>query len=738
MRALLRAAFPGAFFAFVLLTGATAPASARVAALQAGVGRSDITPPTGFATFGYVRDDAIARGQNTRLFARAVVLKMGTRKLAIVTLDLGGTPGALEYEVAARLANRGFGQQNIIMSSSHTHSGPAGYFAFQADNFVAPTQGDLTHFKTVGDTHLYGFLVVRVALAIARADDNLGPAKIGWGTSTLLGVTDNRSLEAHLANFGYDLPYGTGKVSEDPRGYPGTIDPEVDVLRVDRIKDDRDIPLGGWLDFADHGTVNPYQLGVYNADHTGVASRDFEAAVRRIGRVPKSQDVVGAYGNADAGDITAGLRGRGPAYAQFVGESEAGAMLKAWRQAGRHMTARPAFDLRWTRSCFCGRAVTGGQVDTKAVVGLPFLTGSEENRGPLYDETHQQYEGSRLPVGVGPQSRKIQAVPPPIGDFPTAVPLMVVRLGSRLIATIPGEATAEMGRRIRAAVLAADPAPGVSGVTLAGYSNEFVHYFTTPQEYDMQHYEGGNTLYGKFSSNLIMDGDASLARALAANQPAPAPYPFDPRNGVVPDTSPYGLGARSGITIRQPTTTARLQRATFSWSGGTRGLDRPLDRAFVRIQRSVKRRWRPVTDDLGIAIIWRVDDLGRYTAQWQVALSQRPGRYRFVITANLYRLVSTPFTVVRSRALAPKIVGRRGHRILLALVYPQINMLADLLDHPASAQGGRIVIHRRHETLVIHSRRDGVFAVPAGARIAAGAAADRFGNSTATAIQLPS
>ena len=722
MRFLVRAALGLA--ALILALATTAPAAAaRAGALRAGVGRSDITPPTGFATFGYVRDDAIARGQQTRLFARAVVLEEGTTKLAIVTLDLGVTPGALLTEVAARLANRGFSERNIIMSASHTHSGPAGYSAFQADNFVAPTQGDPTHFKTVGDTHLYGFLVTRIAIAIARADANLGPARIGWGSTTLLGVTDNRSLEAHLANFGYDLPYGTGKVSEDPRGYPGTIDPEVDVLRIDRVRHHKTTPLGGWLDFADHGTVNPYQLGVYNADHTGVASRAFEAAVRKIGHVPRSQDVVGAYGNADAGDMTAALRGRGPAYAEYVGEREAAAMLAAWRQAGRGMSRRPDFALRWSRSCFCGRSANGGPVDSKAIVGLPFITGSEENRGPLYDETHQQYEGYRLPVGVGPQSRKIQAIPPPIGDFTSAYPVMVVRLGSRLIATIPGEATVGMGRRIRAAVLAASRIAGVRGVALAGYSNEYVHYFTTPQEYDQQHYEGGSTLYGKYSSNLVMDDLGTLARALATNQPAPAPYPFNPRNGVAPDTTPYGQGAATTAAAQQPTTTRRLQRATFSWTGGTQGLDRPLDRAFVTVQRKVRRRWRTATDDLGIQIIWRVDDAGRY---------------RFVITANRYRLRSQPFVVRRSTALTLHVAGRRGRKIIVTLSYPPIDVLADLINHPANATAGTIVWHRGQKARRTRWRRSPTFALPAGTRIPAGGARDRFGNRSGQAFQVPS
>src|SRR4051794_244066 len=554
------AALAAAATCVIALSACASPA----AAFEAGVGRSDVTPPTGFPTMGYVRSDAIARGQHTRLFARAIVLQSGDRKLALVATDLGFTPGGLVSEVAARLASRGFSERTIVISASHTHSGPAGYANFQSDNFVAPTMGTPGQFDVAGDTRLYGFLIERVAMAIVRADMNLGPAKAAWGSGTLDGVTDNRSLEAHLADHGLDEPYGTGKVDQDPAGYRHTIDDEVDVLRVDRVAGRTSYPIGGWLAFADHGTVNPYTLGVYNADHHGPAERLFERALRRSARVPAGQDVVGAYGNADAGDMTAGLRGRGPAFAEEVGSREADAFLTAWRRAGRSLSASPVVDLRWTRSCFCGRTVEGGQVADSPRMGQPFLTGSEENRGPLFDLTGQHYEGLRLPLDAGPQGRKIGVLGPPEADFPGAIPLLVARIGDRLLATIPGEASAEMGRRIRAKVSGAG---GGLPVALAGYANEYVHYFVTPEEYEMQHYEGGSTLFGKDSSNLVMDDLAGLAGDLAAGRAAPAPVAFDPRNGVVPDTRPYDAGASSGSPVTQPRPAPRLTRAEFSWQG---------------------------------------------------------------------------------------------------------------------------------------------------------------------------
>ncbi len=546
----------------------------------------------------------------------------------------------------------------------------------------------------------------------------------GW-----LGVTDNRSIEAHLADHGLDLPPGDGDVTLDPDGYAHTIDPKVDVLRVDRVRRGRTVPLGAWMNFADHGTVNPYTFGVYNGDHTASASRVFERRVRRIGRVPRGLEVVGAYGNADAGDLTAGLRGRGPAFAEQVGTAEARAMLRAWRSAGRRTERAPRLDLRWTRQCFCGRTVDGASVDDEPIVGLPFLTGSEENRGPLFDLDGISHEGDRLPAGDGPQGRKIQTIRPPAGDFPSAYPLSVVRVGDGALATVPGEMTAEMGRRTRAAVLAALRPAGVKCVALAGYANEYLHYFTTPEEYDQQHYEGGSMLYGRASGALVGSDLAALATDLAGGEPAPEPVDFDPRNGVVADRTPYGFGSESAAITVQPRRVApRLERASLVWQGGERGLDRPLDRSFVTVQRRASKRWRTVTNDLGLQILWRVDEDGVHTAEWQIPLTQRRGRYRFVVTANRYRLASSPFLVRPSRALRLQELGSGRVRI----TYPEIDPMLDLTSRPAFASGG--VIRARTpggRTVRVRRRRGTTFSLPPGATVPTGAARDRFGNRTA-------
>ena len=79
--------------AAALLVGAGSATAAS--GLEAGVGRADITPPTGYFMMGWVRGDAKVTGQNTRLWARVIVLEQGDKKVALIAGDLNAWPGGL-------------------------------------------------------------------------------------------------------------------------------------------------------------------------------------------------------------------------------------------------------------------------------------------------------------------------------------------------------------------------------------------------------------------------------------------------------------------------------------------------------------------------------------------------------------------------------------------------------------------------------------------------------------------
>jgi hypothetical protein len=727
-----------------------APAHAAAPTLRAGAGQADITPKLGYYLGGWTRADRTGHGQHTRLYSRALVLSRGGKKVALVSIDLFMVPGGLVRQIGERLASRGFSEQNIAISASHTHSGPGGYANYPTLNSAAPslqTVTDPTSFTNFfnpqpADPELYRFLYDQISKSIERADADLAPAAAGWGNTEIIGLTANRSLEAHLADHGIIKARGEGRVEDDPGGYIHTIDPNVDVLRVDKLvkrgKKTVHVPIGGWSSFADHGTVTKSSFQFYNADHHASAIRIFEQRVRRAGRVPAGQTVLNVYGNSDEGDMSAGLTRDGPAASDYVGRIEASAMVRAWNQAGSAMETKPVLDMRWTRVCFCGQAVEGGTVDDHSEVGLPFLTGSEEGRGPLYDITGYTFEDTRSPFDRGPQGHKYGG---PLGTVPNKLPLLAIRIGSDVIATIPGEGTKEVGSRIRAAATQAIVGANVKRVVISGLVNEFALYFTTPEEYERQHYEGGNTQFGKLSSLVIIDGLAQLMRTLVHGQPAPAAADFDPTNGVVPNGPVYGSGAASGTIASQPAASyPRLGHALIAWDGGPDGLDRPVDKPFVTAQRLVKGKWVRYDDDLGLAMLWSVEG-NRTTAMWEIPRYTPAGTYRFVVTAKRYGLVSREFQVQPARSLSVVQVPAPHGYSAVSLQYPEAIVDTDITTRPKYADGGEVTFRVGGHKVRVKRRPDDVnFTVPVSGGLPvyvdAGSATDRWGNTNGTGLAL--
>ncbi len=732
------------------------PAPQRPDGLRVGVGRADITPPTGYFTMGNVRSDARATGQHTRLQARAIVLARGEQKVALVVTDLCCVAGGLLTEAAKRLRGTGIDESTMVVSGTHTHSAPGQYFPFAAYDVTLPNLHTATAFSVQPDPQLYGFLARRIATAIARADADLAPGAAAWGHAEIpVGLTENRSIEAHLANFGIDRELGEGSASESPHGRASTIDPDLEVLRVDKRIGGRLVPVGMWSTFANHGTVNlGSRASNYNGDHLGAAMLVTEEALRAAGAVPAGQDVVTAFSNADEGDTSSALDRTGPAAAEYVGRVEAAAMMRAWADAGRHLSRAPTLDLRWTRFCFCGQQTEAGRVDDKAVPGLPLLSGSDEHRGQLHEHTGVVFEGHRLPAEAGPQGNKIQLEPQGV-PIPTGAPLALVRVGDGVIASNPGEVTVEVGRRLKEAVLESLAGAGVRSVAISGLANEYQGYFTTPEEYAWQAYEGGQTNFGKYSANLLVEETSRLARSMGEGRPAPAPYPFDPTNGLEAHHTPFPSGADTASVVAEPRSVRRLGRARFSWHGGPRGTDRPLDRAFVTVQRRGPERWVRAHDDLGLTIRWEVEGdeavplgaryakeagTGSYRALWEVPLDAAPGAYRFVVTAKRYRVVSRPFRVRRGAALTARPVRAPRGRAAFVLTYPTAQPYIDLTYRPATAAGGAAVVRVDGRKVVVRARRDGTFVLwaPAGSRVVvpARAARDRFGNVNARRLMF--
>lgn len=101
---------------------------------------------------------------------------------------------------------------------------------------------------------------------------------------------------------------------------------------------------------------------------------------------------------------------------------------------------------------------------------------------------------------------------------PQILPLQLACIGPWAILTFPGELTTTAARRLRQTVLETLSQRGVQQLVICCYSNAYFGYTTTPEEYDCQAYEGGHTVFGRYTLPAFQ----TLYRQLAQEMLKPA------------------------------------------------------------------------------------------------------------------------------------------------------------------------------------------------------------------------
>lgn len=267
------------WFALLGWSPPVAQASPDVPGLLAGAAAMEIAAPTGVPLAGYggagrrlLIPDILNRypyafwfkpgaGTHDPVMARALVLQSGERRVLWLTADLVAVEPDLVSELSERLRARGRRYDVVILSASHTHSGPGAFsrsrlFGFVALDRLVPEIREL--------------ILEALTRAAVHADTARAPARVGTGRGEVTGVTRSRV------------------------GLP--LDPEVGVLKVVRA-DGRPIALV-W-NFAIHGTaLGPSNL-LLSADVMGAASGVVEAAL----------GVPALYTNGAGGDVSPALHG---------------------------------------------------------------------------------------------------------------------------------------------------------------------------------------------------------------------------------------------------------------------------------------------------------------------------------------------------------------------------------------------------------------------------------------------
>ncbi len=162
--------------------------------------------------------------------------------------------------------------------------------------------------------------------------------------------------------------------------------------------------------------------------------------------------------------------------------------------------------------------VAGAAAFAGAWVDGPGFRGFRPGRNLLWDTLSQQVvyplaprlRDAQAPKGMCLPAGPVNRVLPMVQE---RLPVQLLRIGPLYLVGIPAEVTIVAGLRLRrtvAEIVGAD----LADVLVAGYSNTYAHYVTTPEEYDAQEYEGGSTLFGRWELPALCQSVAGLAEAM--------------------------------------------------------------------------------------------------------------------------------------------------------------------------------------------------------------------------------
>ena len=185
----------------LLLLVCSLPAlAARDTFYAVGAARVDITPDYPIWLNGYAARQNESEGVDQRIYAQALAIGSGKRKLALLlTVDNVGVPRAVRDEVAARLARKaGLRPERFALCSTHTHTAPM--LSNAIPNIFGATlppdqQGRVDRYTSELTDKLE-----QAALAALKARQ---PATLAWG-QTRAGFAANRRTQGGPVD--HDLP----------------------------------------------------------------------------------------------------------------------------------------------------------------------------------------------------------------------------------------------------------------------------------------------------------------------------------------------------------------------------------------------------------------------------------------------------------------------------------------------------------------------------------------------------
>lgn len=619
------------------LQPAAAPsAPSTVAPWRVGAAVVDITPPVGYGMAGHAIEARTSVGVWTRLRARAIAIedRDGT-PVVLIAADLWAVPAGLPDAITARLQTEHgiatLGRGQVVVAATHTHHGP-GHF------HTAPGYADHAGSQPGFDPALFEFLVTRLSSAAADAWTRRRGATLEHHAAAVPSLARNRSLAPFLQNPEADAlvevnvelpgcdhpPNATWADTGFEENPCHAVDPILDTVVARDAGGEEVIAVVGV--FGVHATAMPNRTPVYHGDLFGLAAADAQERLREQGH----EGAVVAVFNGPEGDVSPNWKSQGRSATVALGQGLGEAVAASLQTDGVSLQGSAGYSLARVpmSEVEVGAPAQGGRTGRRALPGRSQFGGAEDGRTELHARGFDEGRTARRERRAG-HGLKRPALPPPLvalvhpaRHFPSVVPVGVVSLGPLSFVTLPGEFTTVMGQRIEQRVAAAR---GVAGPTIGiGLAGEYLGYFTTPQEYDLQHYEGASMMYGRLAGEAI----AAAAEGLVERPRVEGVGPFEYRGRA--KTSVESLARK----LRRPAKRASeavmdaleveasvsldFEDAAAAWPQEAGGPTTPRVRAEVRTDGG----WQTLGDDEGDAFVVFVTQAGRGAWAWRATWMQ--------------------------------------------------------------------------------------------------------------------
>ncbi|MGB1581600.1 MAG: neutral/alkaline non-lysosomal ceramidase N-terminal domain-containing protein, partial [Nevskiales bacterium] len=268
-------------------------------AYRFGSGRYDITGPVANTSgMGWEDPTQVLSGLHQRQYARAFTIESpcNGKRIAFVSTDTGMIFGSVRQGVLSAIANDAdlaahYGPENLMLSATHTHQGPAGFSHHEAFN--------LFHFgfdQLVLDTIVNG-IVEAIRLAHANIEAQPQTASIDLAVGELLNTNINRSLFAFEQNSEAERHEFLNN-----RGEQITTNKRFVQLNLVRNNGSA-VGVINW--FGVHPTVVGSELNLVSSDIKGYASQGFERIMQSDYNAESGPDnFVAAFAQKDEGDAS--------------------------------------------------------------------------------------------------------------------------------------------------------------------------------------------------------------------------------------------------------------------------------------------------------------------------------------------------------------------------------------------------------------------------------------------------